>query len=129
MAELTEQTGLLNYVDATRFSFQNAKHSDKLEFSFPWKGPSSAIQYIESSCPVCTKAWFDFEKNAVVGLIDLARANGGSEYVKGVTAVDKEVLVWINDGQERFVPNEKLQKITNQLKPFIRIKISGTVLI
>lgn len=129
MAELTSETGLLNYIDNTKHVFENVKSTDKVEFSFPWKAPVTAIEYIESGCPVCTKAWYDFEKNAIVGVLDLSRANGNNHYLKGTTAVDKDIMVWINDGQQRFVPNDKLQKTTNQLKPFIRIKISGTVLV
>lgn len=124
MAQLTEGTGLNDHVHSTKFEFGKRSATDVIRFEFDWLAPESAIQYIQSGCPSCTKVWY--ENGKIVGDLDLSKIGG---LVPGVNGVTKTATVWLNDGQPRYIAGDKKQQVQNPLKRSIVLTIFGSVVI
>lgn len=124
MAELNPQIGSTNYVDESLHSFGTASKDDIIKGSFGWKAPIDTIQYIEPSCTGCTKTWL--EDNVIHYELTISKVQ---TFTKGQTTVTKDIFIWLNDGQERFISNDKKQKILNPLKQYIKYRITGLVIV
>lgn len=126
MAEINKENGLLALVDNDTYDFGEVSQDAVIEYSFPFKGSDAQIEYIEKGCG-CTSAYF--ENGAIAGSLDLPKANGNREYEPGETAVQKSIVVWLNDGQPRFIPNHRKERMMNNNKSFFRLNIAGKVVV
>lgn len=112
------------FVNKNLYEFGEVKPDDFKAFEFEWKKEKGDIEYVESSCPVCTKVWY--EDGKIKGTVDFSKVG---TFQKGTeSAIGKQVTVYINDGLPRFIPNEKMQKTVNPLKQFITLTITGLVI-
>ena len=127
MGEITKGNGLLVLTDADTFDFgREVKPEDVLDYSFKFSGTGDQIEYIEKGCG-CTSAYYDKETNTIKGQLDLAKANGNTEYPNGETAISKFIFVWLNDGQPRFIADPLKQKQQNPEKAWFKLSLVGTV--
>ena|SRR5688500_7227005 len=125
MAELTTTTGLNRFVDNNVLNLGEVSPTDKVSFSLPWLAKEEAIEYIDPVCRVCTSA--GYEDGKISGVLDIAKT--GMTFQPGETVVSKDVLVFLEDGQKRFIPGAKKIKQTNEFKTFIRIRLNAKVVI
>lgn len=126
MAEINKENGLLALVDNDTYDFGEVSKDAVIEYSFPFKGSDAQIEYVEKGCG-CTSAYF--ENGKIKGELNLAQANGGREYEAGDTAVQKSIVVWLNDGQSRFTANHRKERMMNNNKSFFRLNIAGKVVV
>lgn len=75
----------------------------------------------------CTSAYWDSEKHAIVGTLDMSKAGPAGGYPSGETPITKYVFVWLNDGQSRFEADSKKQQRNNPQKAHLRLTLTGKV--
>jgi hypothetical protein len=124
MAELNANTGSSEYVDELIHSFGSTTKDGIVKNSFGWKGTIDDIQYLEASCSHCTKVWY--EDNVIHYELTISKVQ---TFAKGQTTVTKDIYIWLNDGNERFISNDKKQKVLNPDKKYIKYRITGLVLV
>lgn len=120
--ELNENNGLSVLINDATYNFGDVKEDDVIKYEFEFLGNPNQIQYIEKGCG-CTSAYF--EDGKIKGELDMAKAQS---YESGENQVNKYVYVWLNDGQPRFMANNKKEKITNQNKAYFVLKLIGKVI-
>lgn len=125
MSELTLNTGIQIYVEAPTFQFGERGPEDVVEFAFDYKANGNTIEYIQRGCG-CSSAYWDEDNNQIKGTLELSKAGN---FQPGETPVSKDFLVYLNDGQKRYIADEAKQMVTNPNKTWFRLMIAGTVVI
>lgn len=74
----------------------------------------------------CTDAFFDTADNKIKGSLNIAKASHKG-YPDGETAVNKNLFIWLNDGQPRFTADPQKRKRQNPLKAWFKLELSGKV--
>ena len=110
-------------VSKTEFDFGQASPTDVIEFEFDYNDHPDSIHYLEKSCG-CTSAYF--EDGKIKGVLDL---NKTGNYSSGETNVVKWVTIYLNDGEDRFIADDKKRKIINPNKGTIKLSIRGRVVV
>lgn len=111
------------YIENTVYQFGQVGPAEKVKFEFPFNGNRNDIYGVDNGCP-CTDAWY--ENGKVVGVLDIAKAGSFSD--KGEPSpVTKYVHVYLNDGKDMYVVDDKLRLRRDYDKARIRLMITGVV--
>lgn len=122
--QLTEANGVQLYFDNLVFNYGDVAGDAVVEYEFPFKGEADQIEYVEKGCG-CTSAYY--EDGKVKGQLELAKTAPPNGYGDGSTPVMKYVFVYLNDGERRWVADERKQKQMNPNKSFVRLTLTGNV--
>lgn len=125
MAEIKKETGLLLMVDKDIINLGEAKKDDVFDYEFEFKGTPEQIEYIEKSCG-CTSAYF--EDGKIKGKLDISKTQT-SDFPEGETVITKYIFVWLNDGQSRFIANERKERIGNPIKSYFKLTLTAKVVV
>lgn len=105
------------------------KERDKINFEFKLKegiDGENEIEYISVSCGACTVAEYVKETNSIIGVLDLQKAK--NNYDLGKTPINKNVIVFYNDGQPHFISGADKKMKVNPKKKKDVLTISSVVL-
>lgn len=126
MGQITEVNGLDLFVENGVYNFGEVGPEDVIEYSIKFLKSADDIESVQKGCG-CTSAYWDDEKHAIVGTLDMSKAGPAGGYPTGETVITKYIFVWLNDGQPRFEADSKKQQRNNPQKAHLRLTLTGKV--
>lgn len=116
------------YFDGIHIDLGDLKHGDYPLFEF--KCILNAIEFSKAECGGCT--YPSVKKNGdVYGYIDINAAVGRkfeNPSERNVGIFQKSVKVYLKDGRESYITNEKGITMVNPEKDFVELTIAGNVI-
>lgn len=121
MANLNGTEDFNKYLSEEVVQLGDKLGSDEVvDFKLKWAGAKEDIEYCFGSCH-CTDAYYS--DGHIQGTLNLSKSN----YDRETGVVSQYVHVYLNDGHKFFITDDKLRRIHNPTKSWVRIRLTGKV--